>query len=145
MSNSWRRSSLLPLPNTYSQFTAKDVDNVTLCEYQVKDVLLTMHEDVIQFFVDHFLDEAVMIRSRGVSKDKEAVHDICNMWRMLLKQNVSLICFQKGCSDIVGANILGVSTQGADFELEVSVKPPPANPMQMQRLTLCNSRRNRRI
>lgn len=49
-------------------------------------------------------------------KDLESVKEMQGIWRFLLEQRISLVCFKEGSDEIVGLNLLSVELKEEQAE-----------------------------
>lgn len=51
-----------------------------------------------------------------MSKDLVSVKEMQEIWRMLLKQKIAVVCFKEGSEEIVGLNLLSVELKEEQSE-----------------------------
>lgn len=99
-------------PQIYLRFQAKDKDSDELVNYWVQDMPEDRFEELVEFMTKHFLPYEVMCECKGVMNNPKSVESVKDIWRDMLKQKVTLVCFKEGCNDIIGANVLIVYSKG---------------------------------
>lgn len=99
-------------PQIYHKFQAKDKDSDKIINYYVQDMPVDRFEELVEFMVKHFLPYEAMCECKGVAKNENSVEAVRNIWRGMLQQKVTLVCFKEGSSDIIGANVLIVHGKG---------------------------------
>lgn len=109
---SWLRPENIDYPQTYSRFQALDCDSVDkLVEYRIEDLQEDRFEDAVNIIRDKHLVDEPMKSSKGVRDCPISVQEMIeNLWNML-KQNISLVCYMNGSTEIIAVNILGVITE----------------------------------
>lgn len=89
-------------------------------KYRLEILQADRFEEVLDIMKDkHLLDEP-MYSSKGVRHEPVSLQEMIGNWKNMLAQNISLICFEEGSTDIVAVNILGVVTE-AEFKAEHTV------------------------
>lgn len=106
----WTRSNFANFPKVHCKFWAKDTNGVDLVEYRIQDVEDDGHEDVILHMIKYFLPDEPTFSSRGAANDVVLQNEISSVWRRVLKQRVSLVCYKGNSTEIIAVNILHVST-----------------------------------
>lgn len=109
---SWSRPDDVGFPLTYSRFKALDGEsNERLVEYRIEDLHEDRFEDAVNIIREKHLVDEPMKSSKGVRDCPISVREMTeNLWGML-RQNISLVCYQEGSDEIVAVNILGVITE----------------------------------
>lgn len=115
------RPSNVPYPNVWLTFEAPD-DNGDLVKYRIQDLPEDRFEDAIKHMRANFLLDESLCRARNMVNDEQSVSDFTSIWReAIFGDKLSLVCFQEGCDDIVGMNVLYVEEKNALSDLsEVS-------------------------
>lgn len=49
-----------------------------------------------------------MIKFLDLANDEVSVKSFEDVWRSLLKQHISLVCFKEGSDEIIGLNLVGI-------------------------------------
>jgi hypothetical protein len=73
-----------------------------------------MHEDIVNFMTTHFCRDEVTCASVRMLEDPVSTSELQAVWRMMLKQNMSLVAFVGNNEEgnpprIAGCNIIGIS------------------------------------
>ena len=55
-----------------------------------------------------------MASSRNIKNDTLATSEMCNIWRKMLNENISIFCHEGGKSEMVAINILGICSKDDD-------------------------------
>lgn len=120
---SWSRPENIDFPQTYSRFQALDSDSVDkLVGYRIEDLQEDRFEDAVNIIRDKHLIDEPMKSSKGVRDCPISVQEMIeNLWNML-KQNISLVCYKDGSTEMIAVNILGVITETeSDAPLKVTL------------------------
>ncbi|XP_058456545.1 uncharacterized protein LOC131433939 [Malaya genurostris] len=104
----WTRPPQSPVPTVWHTFKAKDSDCDRTVVYRVQDLTEDRYDDMIQHFLDHFIEEEPISVSKGISKDESARDEMIKLWRAALKEQMTLVCYKEGSDEIIGANIVVV-------------------------------------
>ncbi|XP_055586150.1 uncharacterized protein LOC129738859 [Uranotaenia lowii] len=105
----WRRSSDIPFPSVWHRFQAKSGTSDRQAWYVVQDLPEDLFEAAVQHMTGPFSRDELMNRTLGLGQDKLAMDTVISLWREMVSQRLSLVCFEEGSSKIVGLNILAVS------------------------------------
>lgn len=119
---SWKRPENIPYPSVWLKFKAKDLESENLVEYRVQDLPEDRFDEAIEYMTKKFLPDEPMCRSTLLAKDQVSVYEIHYLWRLMLKQKIVLVCFKEGSDEIVGMNMVGITTKE---EKEASSKYVP--------------------
>jgi uncharacterized protein (DUF2344 family) len=92
-------------------FSALNIDKIDKVSYQIEDLQEDRYDEVIVIMKDKHLVDEPMYSSKGVREDPQSLNEMIENWRNMLKQNISLVCFEEGSNEIVAVNILGVVTE----------------------------------
>ncbi|KAG4073891.1 hypothetical protein HA402_014096 [Bradysia odoriphaga] len=107
----WIRPSHIPYPNIWLRFQAKDLDSDNLVEYIVEDLSEDRFDDAINFMTTKFLANAPMAKLRNGANDSMYVQDSVGIWKNILQQRITHVCFKEGSSEIVGLNFNYVASR----------------------------------
>ncbi|XP_037043931.1 uncharacterized protein LOC119079933 [Bradysia coprophila] len=107
----WIRPSHIPYPNVWFRFQAKDLDCDNLVEYIVEDLPEDRFDDAIAFMTTEFLANAPMAKLRNGANNSTYVQDIGRIWKNILQQRMTHVCFKDGSSVIVGLNFNYVASR----------------------------------
>ncbi|XP_053692412.1 uncharacterized protein LOC128740866 [Sabethes cyaneus] len=118
----WTRPSQPAIPVVWHTFQAKDGEGSDgrIVTYQVQDLTEDRYEDLVKHFLNHFMEEEPMTVSMGVPKNQQSRAGVVNLWRSILKEKMTLVCYKEGSNEIIGANILAVRDNAnySDYEFE---------------------------
>lgn len=115
---SWKRPESLG-NQVWHTFRAKNARTNEFEEFVVQDLPREKHEEALDHMLVHFLPDEPICKLKNVKHDTAALAEICELWRNVMSQSVTLACFKKNCSEIIGLNMVCVLTK-SDFE---SFKP----------------------
>ncbi|EAT34939.1 AAEL012870-PA [Aedes aegypti] len=107
----WTRSVKVPFPSVWHRFQAKDLTSQQLVWYRVQDLPEDRFEDAIRHMCDYFARDELMNQAKGLAKDLVAMGDVVALWKAMLPDRMSLVCFREGSDEIVGVNILDVASR----------------------------------
>ncbi|XP_058839035.1 uncharacterized protein LOC131695457 [Topomyia yanbarensis] len=106
----WTRPPNPPIPTVWHTFKAKDVDSDRLVTYRVQDLTEDRYEDMIQHFLNHFIEEEPFSVSKGASSNATLREGMIQLWRNGFEEKMTLVCYREGSDEIVGANIVLVKS-----------------------------------
>lgn len=106
MSCSWRRPSSAGQSLIYSIFESFDAFGEK-CTYKIEDLSEDKFDSVLEILRENFIDNDPMMSSKMVKDDLVSMGEIIEYWRKIMKQKISVVCYQEGSNDIVGISILG--------------------------------------
>lgn len=113
MSEKIVRTANIPYPNVWLTFKAPD-DNGELVNYRIQDLPEERFEDGVKHMRANFLLDEALCRSRNMADDEQSIIDFTTIWReAIFGDKLTLACFQEGCDDIVGMNVLYVEEKNA--------------------------------
>ncbi|XP_055547737.1 uncharacterized protein LOC129731627 [Wyeomyia smithii] len=117
----WTRPSLPAIPVVWHTFRAKDGDGSDgrIVTYYVQDLTEDRYEDMIEHFLGHFIEEEPMCVSTGVPKDEGSRSSFVSLWRSILKEKMTLVCYKEGSDEIIGANIIAVKNKDNYFDFKM--------------------------
>ncbi|XP_055528398.1 uncharacterized protein LOC129720748 [Wyeomyia smithii] len=120
----WTRPSQPAVPVVWHTFEAKDGDDSEgrVVTYRVQDLTEDRYEDMIEHFMNHFVEEEPMSVSMGTTKDPQMRTGSSHMWRAVLKEQMTLVCYKDGSDEIIGANILAVRDNGNYLDTQLDSK-----------------------
>ncbi|PNF19851.1 hypothetical protein B7P43_G12512 [Cryptotermes secundus] len=111
----WSRPNSVPLPTVWRQCSGlRETPDGTVPEFRIQDVPEHMHEDIVNFMTTHFCRDEVTCACVRILEDPVSTAELQDIWRMMLKQNVSLVAIvghneEENPPKIAGCNIMGVS------------------------------------
>lgn len=111
----WKRPEFVEFPKVWHTFRARDFDGDNLVEYRIQDLPLNRANDYIDFFVTNFVGDEPISMALGVFDDPYAIDDYKSAWAPIIAQRTPLVCFKDGSDDIVGGNMVFISTKGDLF------------------------------
>lgn len=114
------RCATIPYPNIWVRFTAQDSDSNQLVEYRVQDMVEDDFDKVFEFMKSFFFKDEPMNASVNLAEDLDAYTDIKIVWKNVLSQKLSLICYKDGSDEVVGCNFLCLKKQ-SDSEEKIIV------------------------
>ncbi|XP_058456513.1 uncharacterized protein LOC131433912 [Malaya genurostris] len=115
----WTRPPQPPVPTVWHTFKAKDVDSDQQVVYRVQDLTEDRYEDLIQLFLDHFLEDEPIAVSKGITKNSPFCENMIKLWTGAIKEQMTIVCYKEGSDEIVGANMIVIRGSGGDFNEEM--------------------------
>lgn len=82
-----------------------------MVEYIVQDLPEERFDDAVHVMSTKFLADAPMAKLRNGANDPIYIQDSVRIWRVILQQRMTHVCFKSGSSEIVGINFNYVSTR----------------------------------
>ncbi|XP_062534852.1 uncharacterized protein LOC134204037 [Armigeres subalbatus] len=108
----WTRPAKVLFPSVWHRFQAKaPMAKKQLAWYRVQDLPEDRFDDAIRHMCDHFARDELMNQAKGLSRDLVAMSDVVALWRAMLPDRLSLVCFREGSDEIVAVNILDVASK----------------------------------
>ncbi|XP_058456518.1 uncharacterized protein LOC131433920 [Malaya genurostris] len=116
----WTRPEKPAIPNVWYTFQAKDADSDHLVTYRVEDLTEDRHEDMIQHYLDNFLDDEPFCQNKQISKDELALKEMRSFYQWCFNERMTIVCYKNGSDEIIGGNLLHVKgyEKLADFDLK---------------------------
>lgn len=115
----WTRPADVPYPIVWLSFEARDVDSDNMVNYRIEDLMEDRFDEVIDVMARDFLADAPMAKSKDAANDKEYVEDNICLWRIIVKQRMTQVCFKEGSDQIIGAIMNYVSSKDDDSDHSV--------------------------
>jgi RimJ/RimL family protein N-acetyltransferase len=106
----WRRGSESK-SQTWHRFSSINPETGQLEEFSVVDLVREKFSDALDHMLKHFLPDEPICKSKNVTQNQDALNEICDLWKNVMEQNVTLACYKKDCDEIIGLNILCVLTK----------------------------------
>lgn len=89
--------------------------------YRVQDLPEEFYDEAVAFMVKYFLPDETFCMSRDIPNKPEAIKDFKTFWYETLKQRISIACFRNTDDELVGANMLWVSSKDdSEYVMTVS-------------------------
>lgn len=82
-----------------------------MVEYIVQDLPEDRFDDAVHVMSTKFLADAPMAKLRNGANDPIYIQDSVRIWKAILQQRMTHVCFKSGSSEIVGINLNYVSTR----------------------------------
>ena len=103
---SWSRPADVSFPKVWLRFTAKDTDSDSLIEYRIQDLPEDRFEDAIKHMTEFCLKGEPIAKSlNALDACPEFGPDFERVWRAVLPQRMTLVCFKEGSDDIAGMHV----------------------------------------
>lgn len=116
----WKRPAEVPYPKVWHRFQAKGLQEDGQLEwYTVQDLPEDRFEDAIRHMSEHFARDEQLNKAKGLDQDVIGMEEAVQLWKIMLPERLSLVCFREGSDAIVGVNILGVASKYDKDELKV--------------------------
>lgn len=97
-------------PQVYGKFSVKNE------EFSIEDLPANQFEDAVDFMIKYYAADETFMKAFQVPEQS-----LREFYRFVFKQRTTIVCFKKGCSDIVGINALSVRTKGIDTSFKVNL------------------------
>ncbi|XP_065079162.1 uncharacterized protein LOC135702089 [Ochlerotatus camptorhynchus] len=107
----WKRSADVPFPKVWHRFQAKAPDSDLLVWYSVQDLPVERFQDAVQHMKRHFARDEQLNKAKGLENDSVGMEEVVQLWKVMLPERLSLVCFREGSDEIVGVNVLAVATK----------------------------------
>lgn len=107
----WTRPDHVPYPNIWLKFKANDVETDDLVEYSIEDLPEDRFDEAIKIMSTNFLADAPMSKLKNGANDLDYVADSVRIWKTILKQHMTHVCFKLGSQEIIGLNLNYVSSR----------------------------------
>lgn len=120
MFGSFVRSEDSNYPQTYHSFFAKKLDSDELVTYHIADLLEEHTEETLDIFKKNFIPDEVFNMSVNIIEKPNAMALLEVFYKIIIRANVSLGCFNSETGELVAVNLLLVKTKGEKQELNVS-------------------------
>ncbi|XP_062564978.1 arylalkylamine N-acetyltransferase-like 2 [Armigeres subalbatus] len=115
----WKRPEAIPYPKVWHKFQAKGLrEDGQLEWYIVQDLPEERFEDAMRHLSKHFARDEQMNQAKGLDQDSTAMEEVVRLWKVMLPERLSLVCFREGSDEIVGVNVLGVASKSDEDELK---------------------------
>lgn len=111
----WERPKSAEFPKIWHTFRARDICGDNLVEYRMQDLTPDRADDYIDHFMANFVPDEPVARAVGVLDDPHAAGDYKRAWAPIIAQRMPLVCFKEGSDEIVGGNMVFISTKGDTF------------------------------
>lgn len=106
---SWVRPETVQFPLIYSKFQSLGLNGEVA--YRIEDLPANRFDDVIEIMKEKHLCDEPMYSSKGIREDPTSFQEMIANWKNMLKQRISIVCYQEDSDEIVAVNILGVVTE----------------------------------
>lgn len=106
----WTRSEVVK-PQVWHEFRSLNPATNEEEEFFVVDLPREQHAAALDHMLGNFLSDEPICKSKNLMGNAEAVKIICELWKSVMDQNVTIVCYKRNSNEIVGLNMLGVSTR----------------------------------
>ncbi|XP_062533696.1 uncharacterized protein LOC134202697 [Armigeres subalbatus] len=111
----WQRPEAVPYPKIWHRFQAKSLRIDSYSEwYTVQDLPKERFEDALRHMSSQFVRDEQMNKALRLKDDSTAMEEIVQLWKDMLSERLSLVCFREGSDEIVGVNVLGVASKSIE-------------------------------
>lgn len=117
----WKRSESIK-PQVWHKFKSNNFATDELEEFIVQDLPREKFDEALEHMLEHFLSDEPICKAKHVKSDAAAKNEVCDLWKRIFDQNVVLACFKKGCSEIIGLNMVCVITKSDLKHLKLDVR-----------------------
>lgn len=118
----WTRSEVLE-PQVWHEFSLINPETNEEEDFVVVDLQRENHAAALDHMLGNFLSDEPICKSKEVLKNAEALKIVSELWKNVMDQNVTVVCYKKHTSEIVGLNMLGVISKSDLNELKLDINP----------------------
>lgn len=111
----WKRPDSVDFPKVWYTFKAREIDSESLIEYRIQDLPLHRVDDLYQHLFESFVPDEPIGQALGDKNDVFAFEDYRRLWAPIISQRTALVCFKGNSDDIVGANLVYISSKGDTY------------------------------
>lgn len=117
----WTRSEFVK-PQVWHEFCLINHETNEKEDFVVVDLQRENHTAALDHMLENFLSDEPICKSKDIMKNAEALKIVSELWKSVMTQNVTVVCYKRNCSEIVGMNILGVMTKSdlKDLKLDIN-------------------------
>lgn len=115
LSLKWKRPDSVEYPKVWHTFMARDTDSDDLVEYRIQDLPPERANDAYEHMLGNYILDEPVGEVLGSAGDLIHYEDYKMAWDPMVAQGMPLVCFKAGSDEIVGANMLFVSSKGDNF------------------------------
>lgn len=112
---SWTRPASTEYPKIWHTFMARDTDSDNLVEYRIQDLPLNRVNELYDHMLANYILDEPVAQVFGSAGDLAHFGDYKFCWDPIVAQRTALVCFKAGSDEIVGANMLFVSSKDDHF------------------------------
>ncbi|XP_031619038.1 uncharacterized protein LOC116338105 [Contarinia nasturtii] len=94
----------------WHRFNAKDIDNKTIIDYQIRNIPKSLYKKAVNFMVEHYMRDEPISKEMGIINNRTVVKQYREDWLSNLSEGVSVACFKGDTNIIVGVQILNIVT-----------------------------------
>lgn len=107
----WKRPESVDFPKVWHTFQARDIDSDNLVEYRIQDLPLNRVDDCYRHLFDTLIPDEPIGQALGYENDPHIYDDYKRFWEPVIAQQTVLVCFKEDSDEIIGANLVFVSTR----------------------------------
>lgn len=111
----WTRPESVVHPKIWHTFKARDINSDNLVEYRIQDLPLDRIADCYEHLLATFIADEPAGLALGCEDDPHVSDDYKQLWEPILSQRMAIVCFKEGSTEIVGTNLVYISTQDDRF------------------------------
>lgn len=115
----WKRPKTSKYPKIWYTFKARDIDSDNLVEYRIQDLPWDRVDDYYQHLFETFIPDEPLGQAFGYPNDPHVYDDYKQFWAPIIEQRIALVCFKEGSDEIIGTNLIFVSTQQDNYFEEI--------------------------
>lgn len=120
----WKRPESEDFPKVWHTFKVRDIHSDKLIEYKIQDLPQDRVGDFYQHLIESFVPDEPVGQAHGYQNDPLVFEDYRRFWAPIIAQRTALVCFKAGSEEIVGGNLVYISSRGdiypRDMRHEVS-------------------------
>lgn len=114
----WKRPENVPYPKVWHTFQAKDTDSDRLVSYRVQDLPEERFDEAIAHMLEYFVFDEPTCRAKNIVGEPQSVQEIGDLWRIMVKLRLVLVCFKEGSDEIAGMNMLYIAEKDDKSEYQ---------------------------
>lgn len=115
----WNRPDSADFPRIWHTFKARDIDSDNLVEYRIQDLPMDRADDFFQHMLATFIPDEPIGQALGYENDPLIGEDYKKLWTPAIAQRMALVCFKEGSNEIVGTNVIFISSKGDNYFTEI--------------------------
>lgn len=115
----WKRPVSDEYPKVWHAFKARDIGSDNLVEYRIQDLPLDRIDDLFEHLLATFIPDEPIGQALGYENDPLIGEDYKKLWTPAIAQRMALVCFKEGSNEIVGTNVIFISSKGDNYFTEI--------------------------
>lgn len=111
----WKRPVSDEYPKVWHTFKARDIGSDNIVEYRIQDLPLNRIDDLFEHLLATFIPDEPIGQALGYENDPNVFEDYKKLWTPAIAQRMALVCFKEGTDEIVGTNVLFISSKDDNY------------------------------